>query len=253
LQRSRPATTPGRLPRSLAVRGFLELSLGSLDSARADFDAVEEIERGIGLEEPRLLRHHANRIETLVALGRLDDAKMALEVLERRGEATGGVWAQAVSARCRGLLAAAAGDLDPALASLERAVVAHQRLPIPFELGRTLLVKGQIHRRRKQKVRAREALDQSIAVFEQLGALLWLARARAELDRVGLRHGSPDQLTPTEKSVALLAASGLTNREIAERVFLSPKTVESNLARVYEKLGVHSRAALGARIATLER
>jgi DNA-binding CsgD family transcriptional regulator len=150
------------------------------------------------------------------------------------------------------LLSAAAGDLDPAVAALDGAVVGHERLPIPFELGRTLLVKGQIHRRRKEKLRAREALEQSIAIFERLGASLWLARAQTELDRVGLRHGSPDQLTPTEKSVAQLAASGLTNREIAERVFLSPKTVESNLARVYEKLGVHSRAALGARMATLE-
>jgi DNA-binding CsgD family transcriptional regulator len=238
--------------RSLAVRGFLELSLGSLESARADFDAVEEIESGIGLQEPRLLRHQANRIETLGALGRLDDANVALAVLERRGEATGGAWAQAVAGRCRGLLSAAAGDLDPAVAALDGAVVAHERLPIPFELGRTLLVKGQIHRRRKEKVRAREALEESIAIFERLGASLWLARAQTELGRVGLRHGSPDQMTPTEKMVAQLAASGLTNREIAERVFLSPKTVESNLGRVYEKLGVHSRAALGARMATLE-
>ena len=128
----------------------------------------------------------------------------------------------------------------------EEAVVAHERLPIPFELGRTLLGTGQIHRRRNERRLAKDALGRSLTIFEELGAPLWVERAQAEMRRLGLRRGAPDELTPTEQTVASLAASGLTNREIAERAFVSPKTVEANLSRVYRKLGIHSRAELGA-------
>jgi DNA-binding CsgD family transcriptional regulator len=89
----------------------------------------------------------------------------------------------------------------------------------------------------------RAALEQ----FERLGAPSWSDRTRAELDRVGLRR-APAELTPTERRVAELAASGLTNREVASKAFMSPKTVQANLARVYRKLGISSRAELGARM-----
>jgi DNA-binding NarL/FixJ family response regulator len=79
------------------------------------------------------------------------------------------------------------------------------------------------------------------------------SRGRDQRRRLGLRKGSSDELTPSEQTVASLAASGLTNRQIAECIFVSPKTVEANLARAYRKLGIHSRAELGAHMATLER
>jgi DNA-binding NarL/FixJ family response regulator len=81
---------------------------------------------------------------------------------------------------------------------------------------------------------------------------MWAEQARAELGRVGLRR-APDELTPTERRVAELAATGLTNREVASAAFMSPKTVEANLARVYRKLGIASRAELGARMADERR
>jgi len=90
-------------------------------------------------------------------------------------------------------------------------------------------------------------------MFEELGAPLWAEKARAEMRRLGLRKGSTGELTPTEEKVASLAASGLRNREIAERIFVSPKTVEANLSRAYRKLGIHSRAELGAWMAERER
>ena len=159
----------------------------------------------------------------------------------------------ATGARCRGLVCSARGDLDGAAESLESALVEHERLPIPFELGRTLLVTGQVHRRRNERRLAKDALTRSVTVFEELGSPLWAEKARAEIRRLGLRKGAPDELTPTEQTVASLAASGLRNREIAERIFVSPKTVEANLSRVYRKLGIHSRAELGARMAERER
>jgi DNA-binding CsgD family transcriptional regulator len=235
-----------------AALGFLELSLGSLDEARSQLDRVQELERQMRLAEPTLLRYHADHIETLIGLGELERAEAALEWLEQRGRSSGHAWPLATGARCRGLLAAAKADLDGAADGLARALVEQERLPVPFELGRTLLVQGQIHRRRNERRLAREALEKSIAVFDELGASLWADRARDELGRLGLRRGDRHALTPTEEKIAGLAATGLTNRLIAERLYLSPKTVEANLSRVYRKLGIHSRAELGARMAGRE-
>jgi DNA-binding CsgD family transcriptional regulator len=126
----------------------------------------------------------------------------------------------------------------------------HDHLPMPFERARTLLVMGQVHRRRKEKRLADEALRGALAVFEELGAPLWAARARAELGRIGLRPRAPAELTETERRVAELASTGLSSRQIGEAAFLAPKTVGNVLGRVYEKLGIHSRAELGARLGT---
>jgi DNA-binding NarL/FixJ family response regulator len=101
----------------------------------------------------------------------------------------------------------------------------------------------------KQKGNAKRSLEQALAIFDQLHAQLWAGRTRQELRRIGLRPPASDQLTETERRVAELAASGLTNREVAARLFVSPKTVEANLARAYRKLGISSRAELGARLA----
>ena len=236
-----------------AALGLLDLSLDHLTAAAANFDRASEINDHIGPKEPRLLRFQADHIETLVALGELDRAATALERLEQQGQATASAWALATGARCRGLVCSALGDLDGAARSLEQALVEHERLPIPFERGRTLLAAGQVHRRRNERRLARDALTRSIATFEELGSPLWAEKAHAEIRRLGLRRSAPDELTATEETVASLAASGLRNREIAERMFVSPKTVEANLSRVYRKLGIHSRAELGARMAERER
>ena len=90
------------------------------------------------------------------------------------------------------------------------------------------------------------SLGQALEIFAGLGSPNYAQRARDELGRVGLRRGDPHELTGTERRVAELAASGLTNREVAQAAFISPKTVEANLARVYRKLGIRSRAELGA-------
>ena len=100
-------------------------------------------------------------------------------------------------------------------------------------------------RRRRTRLR-REAL----ACFDELGAPAWAKKARDELGRVGRRPHAPEGLSDTERRVAELAATGLSNREVAERAFLAPKTVGNVLGRVYEKLGIHSRAELGALLAS---
>ena len=166
--------------------------------------------------------------------------------------ATGRAWTLATAARCRALLLAARGDTDGAVQALEEALGHHQHLAMPFELGRTLLVMGQVQRRAKRKRAARQHLQRALEIFESLPAPLWAERARSELSRIGLRPPAPLALTATEERVAGLAASGRTNRQVAQALFLSPRTVEANLARVYRKLGVSSRAELGAAMARRE-
>jgi DNA-binding NarL/FixJ family response regulator len=145
------------------------------------------------------------------------------------------------------MLLAARGDLDAASAAAQDAMVAHDHLPMPFERARTQLLVGQLHRRTRQNKLAAKTLGDSLTAFEQLGTPLWAERNRAELARV---HVGPGQsgLTSTEQRVAELAASGMTNRDVAAAMFISPKTVEANLSRIYHKLGIRSRAELGQRM-----
>jgi DNA-binding NarL/FixJ family response regulator len=121
-----------------------------------------------------------------------------------------------------------------------------------FECGRTLLALGSTRRRAKQKRAAREALEQALALFEELGARLWAAKAREELARIGGRRPASKNLTETERRVASLAAEGHSNKEIAAALFVSVHTVEAHLSRIYRKLEIRSRAELGRRIAASE-
>jgi DNA-binding NarL/FixJ family response regulator len=138
---------------------------------------------------------------------------------------------------------AARGELDAAAAALERALAEHERCPMPFERARTLLVQGQLQRRLKQKRQARLSLEEAQALFSRQGAETWAARADEDLRRVAVRR-APEELSATELRIARLAAEGLSNKAIAEQVFVSVKTVEGNLKRAYRKLGISSRAQL---------
>ena len=244
---------PWETAQTLATLGFLNLTEGHASSARECLDRVDERYRAMGFRDPGLFRHQADHIEALIAAGAAGLAEEALERFDRQAATTKRPWALATAARCRGLLRSAAGDLAGAVASVDTAVAAHENVDIPFELARTLVVKGQIHRRRKEKLLARDSLLKSAEIFDRLGSRVWAERARAELGRVGSRKSDRHDLTVTEERVASLAASGLTNRVIAERAFLSPKTVEANLARVYQKLGINSRAQLGRAMVERER
>lgn len=124
---------------------------------------------------------------------------------------------------------------------------------LPFEHARLLLVRGQIERRANRKLAAKESLAEALAVLEELGSPPWTQRARGEIARLGLRHRAPGELTEGERRIAELAAAGMTNRQVAEAAFVSPKTVEANLARVYQKLGIRSRAELGGQMAARSR
>jgi DNA-binding CsgD family transcriptional regulator len=231
------------------VLGILELSLGNAAEAARLLSPLWNLVASRGHREPTAYPILPNAIEALVATGELDEAAALQAQLEEAGREFDSPWALATAARCRGLLAAAHGDLDTALQHLEQALVEHERLPNPLERGRTLLALGTVRRRRKEKRAAREALDAAIAIFDGLPAPLWAERGRAEQARIGGRVPAAE-LTETERRIAELVAQGRSNKEVAARLFITPRTVEGHLTRIYEKLGVRSRSELVHRLPT---
>ena len=229
-------------------QALLALSEDDAPTAVTLLEPVVAAMEALAIYEWALAKPLPDAVEALVAVGDLDSAARLTDALAAWGRARDRPWCLAVSGRCRALLDAAGGDLARAQAAAERALVEHERLAMPFELGRTLLVLGQLQRRRGERRAARETLQRALAVFESIRASPWSEKARAEARRIGVRR-APAELTENEKLVAEMAATGSTNRDIAAQLFMSRRTVEANLARAYRKLGVHSRAELGATMA----
>jgi DNA-binding CsgD family transcriptional regulator len=227
-----------------SVLGFLELSLGDPAAAHGWMAPLPELTDRWGLREPGAFPFLADAIEALIALGDVEAAAALLERLESEGRASERVLALATAARCRALLAAAAGDLDGGVAAVHESLELHERLPQPFDLARTLLVSGQIQRRLARKADARGHLLQALSIFERLGAPLWAARARDDLRRIGGRRSSAGSLTLAERRIAELVREGNTDKEIAASLFITPKTVGTQLSRIYRKVGVRSRTEL---------
>jgi DNA-binding CsgD family transcriptional regulator len=234
-----------------AVLGFLELSLSNAAAALERLEPVLAFLDALGSPEPGIIPCLPDAIEALVSLGRLEEAEALLDRLERQGRTLDRPWAIATAGRGRGLLTAARGDLSTARSALEQALVEHRRVLQPFELARTLLAKGEVERRAKQKRAARSTLEQALDLFLAVGAPLWAQRARDDLARVGGAALPSSELTPTEQRIAELVGEGKKNREVAEALFISVKTVEANLSRIFHKLGVRSRTELARRIATI--
>ena len=230
------------------ILGFVALTDDRVQEADEQLERAAAVGLASGTLHPGRFKVDGERLEAAIATGDLDRADTIVANLEHVVRVASTPWTRVVAARGRGLLAAARGDLDAAVAALDlsRSEAAH--LAMPLERARTLIALGQVHRRRKEKRLADERLHEAIAILDGIGARAWAARARAELARVGLRPHAPTDLTETERRVAELAATGLSAREIAGQVFLAPKTVGNVLGRVYEKLGIHSRAELGARL-----
>ena len=231
---------------NLSVLGFLELSLDHHSEAHRYLSRAVELKEAMGVREPAYFRIVPDEVEALVALGQVDEAEALLAPFEDAGRSLDRAWAMATGARCRALVLAARGDLQGASDAADEAVRQHDRLPIPFELGRTLLVSGAVQRRAKRKREARDTLTQALEIFEGLGAAAWAERTRAELARIGGRAASSVDLTPTEARVAELVAAGGTNQEVADALFVSVYTVEANLKRIYRKLGIRSRTELAS-------
>jgi len=228
--------------------GQLELARGDSHSAHEVLEPLVAFVRRQGMCEPGATWCVGDAIEALIGLDRPDEAGALLDWYEANADRLGRLSAQAVARRCRGLLAAGAGDLPQAVASLESALALHARCPRPLEEARTLLALGSARRRVKERRAARETLHRARASFEAVGARLWRERAEAELARIGGRASSAGGLTPVEQRVVALVAEGRSNKEVAAALFLSVRTVEGHLSRAYGKLGVRSRVELARRL-----
>ena len=233
-------------PEAIALLGLgeLELALGDPASALPHLREVERMlaERGVGDPD---LSPHPELVEALLRLGRADEAAPIAEAFLAAAEAKGQPWSRARARRCLGLLS---DDFDP---PFREALELHAATPDVFETARTALAYGARLRRTGRRVEAREQLRLALAQFSDLGAEPWADQAATELDLTGERVprrplGGIAALTPQELQVALLLADGRTTREAAAALFLSPKTVEYHLRKVYARLGIRSRDELAA-------
>jgi DNA-binding CsgD family transcriptional regulator len=226
-----------------SARGLLDLGLGRFDAAADRLADTAAASRGWWRGLPEL-------VEAAARVGRTTEALRAADRYARWAEHTGQAWARAVALRCRALAASGDGpaDLFAEAAVLHRVDGAH-----PFERARTDLMHGEWLRRARRRSEARGPLRAAADAFTELGAAPWAERALAELRATGETRATPGhgpdllaELTPQELQVVRLAAAGLSNRDIAAQLFLSPRTVGYHLYKAFPKLGVASRAQLGA-------
>ncbi|MEU6251172.1 AAA family ATPase [Streptomyces sp. NPDC047043] len=241
------------LLRALAVLGQAELLAGDPRGAASAVEAlqrVKELGEAMCAADPPLLHWYGDLAEALVVLGETDAAGSVLHEARTRvsGDAPGSVLA--ALERAEGLREAGLGRAKEGAVRLRAAVEGLRQLPLPVELVRTLIALGTVERRGRRRSAARAVLGEALETATRIGAAPLAVRARDELarlnagDRSGEAGAGRPELTPTEARIAELVGGGATNREVAAELFISVKTVEGALSRVYRKVGVRSRTAL---------
>jgi DNA-binding CsgD family transcriptional regulator len=229
--------------------GLLELALGNLDEAAGELEAAAQGLDELGIHS-RVIVPRAELVEVYARAGRSEEAESVLAALGTSLECQSPV-GLAGGARGRGLLA----DDDRFEELFGEAFAEHERSDDRWALARTRLCFGERLRRAARRVDAREQLRLALQAFEDMGAETWAERARAELRATGekLRRRQSweeEELTPQELQIALHVARGMTNRQVGAALFLSHKTIEFHLGRIYRKLNMRARAELIRRFAT---
>lgn len=200
-----------------------------------------------GVDDPGAFPVAPDLVEALVELRELEEARYVTERLTALAAQQQHPWGLATAKRCGALVQLASAPDEEASVALEEAVTAYAGLGLRFDRARSLLAHGRAFRRSRKWGRARGTLEQAVAAFDELGSPGWAEAARSELARVGARRPRPQgELTPTERRVAELAASGRANKEIAHELFISVHTVEVHLSHTYAKLGIRSRGQLSS-------
>ncbi|WCB92002.1 hypothetical protein DSM104299_00683 [Baekduia alba] len=244
---------------AIAVYGLNAMALdalgaGEVEAATELYDRVHRFTQKLHTQRG-VVQYGADRVEALARLGRTDDAFQALEEFaDRLG---GGRWALGALARCRGILADKTAEHH-----FQTALSHHEHDGQPFEKARTQLAYGERLRRDRRRADAREQLSAALDAFERLGAAPWADRARVEMRATGGAAAGGDaaekeavaaagleELTAHELQIARLVAYGMTNREVAAKLFLSPKTIEYHLSQIYRKLDLRSRTQLASLMA----
>ncbi|MFE1381845.1 LuxR C-terminal-related transcriptional regulator [Streptomyces sp. NPDC058740] len=233
------------LSRNLFALGHLLLATGRLKEALEALEEVRDLEELQRVHDPSILRWHPELAETLVALGRLDQAQSLLDDTRRTAADLGRDAVLPPLERAQALLDAARGDYDTAARRLTDA--ADRLRHLPLERGRTLLALSHTERRGRRRASARAAAQGAADLFAAHHAHPWAEAAAHTLNRLEAapaNNNAHPLLTSAEQRCAELAAAGASNRDIATTLTVSVKTVEATLTRVYRKLGLHSRVQL---------
>ncbi|MFI7226366.1 AAA family ATPase [Nonomuraea angiospora] len=241
---------------------MLDLGAGRFAAAHDRFTAI--VAAGPGAGHPTVVwRSTPDRIEAAVGAGDLGAARAALEAYERWSAQAGTAESRALLTRCRALAGAGPEKELPEKElpekelpekALEEALRLHAN---PYEAARTALLLGERLRRAHRPGEARPHLRAALETFRRAGAEPWARRAHGELRAAGesaepARGPALDALTPQELRIAGLVADGLSSKEIAAQLFLSPRTVEYHLYKIYPKLGIGTRTEL-ARLVVLQK
>ncbi|MFE2424278.1 AAA family ATPase [Streptomyces hokutonensis] len=232
------------------ARVLTELGAGDYECAYRHAVAISPAGR-LASHAPHVLCAGLDLVEAAVHTRRTREAEAHVRAMRDAGVA-------ALSPRLALLVAGSAALVAPADGAIRRfdqALSVPGAQSWPFDLARIRLAYGERLRRMRFVTEARNQLDAAAEAFERLGARPWADRAAGELratrrSRTGTKHGSVT-LTAQEQEIAALAASGMTNKQIGERLHLSPRTVGSHLYQLFPKLGIASRAALRDALASL--
>ncbi|MEU4293768.1 AAA family ATPase [Kribbella sp. NPDC026596] len=225
----------------LAQLGFIETSAGDWRAALVPLRELAQIFASTKLVDLEQLLWPVDYADAALQVGALDEVAKAISLL-RRQAAAGRPEAAVAADRCQALLSAARGEIDNALSEL-RKLVDRKGSECPFEAARTRLALGQVCRRAGYRSMADEQLTTAAEAFDELGVPRWAERARLAAGRIGLQP-TTKLLTATERRVAELVAAGRSNQETAAELFMSVKTVEANLTRIYRKFSVRTRTEL---------
>ncbi|MEU8303193.1 AAA family ATPase [Actinomadura sp. NPDC048955] len=240
--------------RLLHVLGVAQMRSGDVRAGVDTLRRIEALGQDRRLPSPVVLPWQCDFAEGLAVLG---DTGRAAELIRTTRAAVGyrGAGVTGRLDRAEAAVLAARGEPDAAVALLSEAAALFARLGQPLEAGHCLLDQARVERRRRRGAPARRAAEDALEIFSRCEARPWIEQARHRLSRLetGLRDGpaapgsvARASLTEGERRIAVLVGQGATNQQVANRLYLSVKTVEASLTRVYRKLGIRSRAQLGS-------
>ncbi len=229
---------------SSRARGIAALCRNDFDEAARALGSVWAHTHRAAVEEPGAFPVLPDLVEALVSLGRVAEAAQATSRLDVAAREQQHPWGTVTARRCTAAIALASGYEEQAVASLTDAAAAYGELGLRFDEARSLLQLGRAARRFRKRAVAGRALEEAAAKFERTGCTGWAELARAEIAALGTRRTPDGVLSPAQRRTAELAASGMSNKEIARRLAVSVHTVEVHLSHAYATLGVRSRVQL---------
>jgi DNA-binding CsgD family transcriptional regulator len=230
----------------LGARGWVRLARGNVEAARADFALLGRYMESFGMRNPALLAWRSHLALPLLELGERDDAlELAHEEVEL-ARRWGAARAIGVALRVQGI----AEGGETGIATLRESLAVLEPSSAKLERARTLVELGSALARADERAESRELLRRGLELAVRTGSQPLVDRAHAELGATGERPrplvlSGAESLTPSERQVAEMAAENMTDKDIAQALFVTTKTVEEHLRNVYRKLGVDSRAELG--------